>query len=165
MRSFTLCSTGTYTGFDFTTSRCVLGHRPICKPQPCVKYGMQLPRGGSHNRLPFTTPHLSLLQVGCDSHSFAAAELVFIGSCTSAVELHAAKPRLACDGASSATVVGFQHRTWRPNSLHGVSVMPVCRAVCVVLVCAVEYKGCWNGRKSVPERSSHSGWYLSLIHI
>ena len=36
--------------------------------------------------------------------------------------------------------------------------MPVCRAVCVVLVCAVECKGCWNGRKPVPERSSHSGW-------
>ena len=27
-----------YTGFDFTTSRCAIGHRPICKPQPCIKY-------------------------------------------------------------------------------------------------------------------------------
>ena len=76
------------TGFDFTTSRYAIGHRPICKPQPCVKYGMQLPRGGSHNRLPFTTPHLSLLQVGCDSHSFAAAELVVMGSCTSGADAH-----------------------------------------------------------------------------
>ena len=74
------------------------------------------------------------------------------------VDLRAAKPRLASDGASGATVVGFHRRTWRPNSQHSVSVTPVCRAVCVVLVCAVEYKGCWNGRKPVPERCSHSGW-------
>ena len=67
MRTFTLCSTGTCTGFDFTTSRCAIGHRPICKPQPCVKYGMQLLRGGSHNRPPFTTPHPSLLQLPCAS--------------------------------------------------------------------------------------------------
>ena len=44
---------------------------------------LQLPRGGAHNPPPVTTPRLSLLQAGCDSHSFAAAELVVMGSCTS----------------------------------------------------------------------------------
>ena len=71
---------------------------------------------------PLTTPHLSLLQVGCDSHSFAAAELVVMGSCTSG-------------SARSKTSFSLLRSFWRngcgisstevathPNAQHGVSV-------------------------------------------
>ena len=121
---------------------CAIGQYPRLSPALCIAdHNLQLLRGGGSQppALLSSSPlgADAAEQGGRDSHSFLAAVLKL----HAVVQARGVRSKTSfglLQSLSSATVIGFHRRTWRPSSLHSVPVTPECRAVGVVSVCAVE---------------------------